>query len=82
LLLVTTIACHCCLFTGGQSSAGSACASDGCEGDEEDEAQVVLSDVPLEVVAVILQSLDPLSLAAAACVCRYAQHSTAQHSTA
>lgn len=53
--------------------------SDGCEEEEEEEgeAQVLLSDVPLEVVAVILQSLDPLSLAAAACVCRCA--STAQH---
>lgn len=45
-------------------------ADSDSEGVEEDEAQVVFNVVPLEVVAVILQFLDPLSLAAAACVCR------------
>ncbi|WIA30841.1 hypothetical protein OEZ86_000899 [Tetradesmus obliquus] len=39
------------------------------EGDD-DEPRVVLGDVPAEVVRGILQALDPLSLAAAACVCR------------
>lgn len=37
---------------------------------EEDGEVIVLGDVPLEVVAGILQALDPVSLAAAARVCR------------
>ena len=41
-----------------------------CEADDDDELLVVLGDVPAEVVRGILQALDPLSLAAAACVCR------------
>jgi hypothetical protein len=40
------------------------------EGDDEEESFVVLGDVPAEVVRGILQALDPLSLAAAACVSR------------
>uniref|UniRef100_A0A383VJK2 F-box domain-containing protein n=1 Tax=Tetradesmus obliquus TaxID=3088 RepID=A0A383VJK2_TETOB len=42
-----------------------------CEADDDDdEPLVLLGDVPAEVVRGILQALDPLSLAAAACVCR------------
>lgn len=51
----------------------SLCAGSGViEDDSEDDHPhlVVLGDVPLEVVRRILQALDPLSLAAAACVCR------------
>lgn len=49
------------------------CDGDSDVGSEEEEgssSQVVFSDVPLQVLGVILQALDPLSLAAAACVCR------------
>lgn len=51
---------------GASSTACNPAGSDS----EDEECRVVWGDVPLEVVAVILQSLDPVSLAAAACVCR------------
>lgn len=53
--------------------AGDSRGGDGggaAESDDDYEGQVVFSDVPMEVVQVILQHLDPISLAAAACVCR------------
>lgn len=54
--------------------AGDSCGGDGgggaAESDDDYDGQVVFSDVPMEVVQVILQHLDPISLAAAACVCR------------
>jgi hypothetical protein len=53
--------------------AGDSHGGDGggaADSDDDYEGQVVFSDVPMEVVQVILQHLDPISLAAAACVCR------------
>jgi hypothetical protein len=53
--------------------AGASRGGDGggaAESADDYEGQVVFSDVPMEVVQVILQHLDPISLAAAACVCR------------
>jgi hypothetical protein len=56
---------------GGLPAAAAAEVGPGsdCSDDDDGEAQVVFTDVPLEVVSVILQGLDPFSLAAAACVC-------------
>lgn len=41
------------------------------ESDDDESSAVMLGDVPLEVIQSILQALDPLSLSAAACVCRW-----------
>ncbi|KAF6256976.1 hypothetical protein COO60DRAFT_1640328 [Scenedesmus sp. NREL 46B-D3] len=49
---------------------GSGFAAGTGYGADDAEGVVVLGDVPLEVVRGILQAVDPLSLAAASCVCR------------
>jgi hypothetical protein len=51
-------------------AGGASSSSAAADSDSDEECQIVFSDVPLEVVSVILQFLDPVSLAAAACVCR------------
>lgn len=58
------------LYLCGVHAGVASSSSEGACSDSDDDCQVVFSDVPLEVVSVILQSLDPVSLAVAACVCR------------